>query len=890
MTEIIVISGVFTTPEGAPYPNVKIGLTLRENTTDSFRQLNAAQVTDGEGKYKFELLPGEYDVAALYPNGKSDVLGSMLLLEGAQPGTLNDYLLSFVPGPNLLSEMTRLLTQMEVAANGALSSAGLSKSYAESSKFYADISERNSAEAAKSESNAAASSNLAVENAVLARKAASESKMYSDTAQAGAGVYDTGEKAQQAIDAGTEQRTFFPVWSTSAQGWTEKWQNVGGVATPTGEYLSNSNVLDAALADVAQQKNKTALFRQYFSNKWLWSVEGKGGPSETGIALDNDFGLWLAGLDASIQDYIEQLIPRSIANRYQNFQHVIVAKNGIDGLVTINDNGDIRIVGTDDVLQDRLNAICSTTFSRRIVGFQFVIFTSDMKTALLAIDDDGGVHIPGVDGPLQDNLGESLATIKTESGVPAAAWRGKIVWSERPVLTAQKLTSTGFIFSYVPGGEAKAGNGVKYEPSIREMPIDANEAHGGGSGGQSLNTPKDGAGINIVNRDPAFRGRVLAGANGRPEGGGMDPVSESDLSTLNDAQYPDAGWRQGNVLPMYYAILHQNPGNQVFIHAPFAAGGRSFAEISKGTIPYQNSLDFVQLGKNAADGVGKRYTFKFMTFEHGETDNDNGSSQNPGDYLAKMKAYFPGLQVDFKAITGQVDNFTEVIGQVGSRVNTKNQPVDDQGNPIGEPVIVQPYSVTATDQLTYVRQNAATAIMYGPKYPLNWLFNDATLSHLNAAGKVLQGEYAAQAIYWHLYNTEKKGTWTGLKVKSLTVSGTIADLLCDVPYAPIVIDTTFIADCLNYGISLEKNSASVQSVTVVDGNIIRVEFDKAPASDDYMLFGFTNTALSSSGHVYPLTCFRDSSPIKSRWITRNNEPFPLYNWACLDRLPLTGEF
>ncbi|MDW6131413.1 hypothetical protein SBT06_26465, partial [Klebsiella pneumoniae] len=85
-------------------------------------------------------------------------------------------------------------------------------------------------------------------------------------------------------------------------------------------------------------------------------------------------------------------------------------------------------------------------------------------------------------------------------------------------------------------------------------------------------------------------------------------------------------------------------------------------------------------------------------------------------------------------------------------INTKNQQVDDQGNPIGEPVIVQPYSVTATDQLTYVRQNAAKAIMYGPKYPLNWLFNDETLSHLNAAGKVLQGEYAAQAIYWHLYD------------------------------------------------------------------------------------------------------------------------------------------
>ncbi len=606
------------------------------------------------------------------------------------------------------------------------------------------------------------------------------------------------------------------------------------------------------------------------------------------MALDNDFGLWLAGLKSSIQDYIEQLMPKSIANRYVDLQYAIVAKNGIDGLLTINNNGDIRIVGTDDVLQDRLNAICSTTFSRRVAGFQFVIFTSDMKSAIFAIDDDGGVHIPGIDGPLQDNLGESLASIKSAGGMPSAAWRGEIVWSERPVLTAQKLSPSGFVFSYMPGGEATAGAGVMYVPSLREMPVDAEESHGGGSAGQSLNLSADLAGSNIVNRNPAFRGRLLAGARGKPEGNNINPVTVDDVSTMNDMSDPP--YRQGNILPMYNALMDMGVGNIVFIHAPFAAGGRSFVQISRGTVPYENGLKYVKMAKSASDAVGKRYVFKFLGFEHGETDSDNGDCRNPGDYLAKEIVYFPGIQIDFKAITGQADDFLIVIGQVGSRSDTKAGAVDEEGNPTGESIVVQPYSVPAVDQLEYVRQNPSTAIMYGPKYMLNWLYNDNSLSHLNAKGKVLQGEYTAQAIHWHLYNAEKKGTWTGLKVKSLTVSGNIADLLCDVPYAPIVIDTTFIADCLNQGISLEKNSASVQSVTVVDGNIIRVEFDKTPASDDYMLIGFTNTALSSSGHVYPLTCFRDSSPIKSRWIMRNNAPFPLYNWLCLDRLPMTGEF
>ncbi|HFD2060324.1 TPA: hypothetical protein ACF2D8_001139 [Serratia marcescens] len=728
-----------------------------------------------------------------------------------------------------------------------------------------------------------------------ANEAADRAEAAAEVAQSGTDAYPDVAAAQAAIDAGTETRRYFSVRSTISTQWVDEYENVNGVATPTGRYLSNGKYVDeiaasviSLLASLIETNRRTASLRQYQSEQWQWLVEGAGGASETAMALDNDFGLWLAGLRSSIQDYIEQLMPKSIANRYVDLQYAIVAKNGIDGLVTINNNGDIRIVGTDDVLQDRLNAICSTTFSRRVAGFQFVIFTSDMKSAIFAIDDDGGVYIPGIDGPLQDNLGESLASIKTVGGVPAVAWRGDVVWSERPVLTAQKLSATGFVFSYMPGGEAAAGAGVMYVPSIREMPVDAEEIQGGGSSGQSLNLESDFAGSNIVNKDPAYRGRLLAGYNGRPEGKNITPVNESDVSTMNDMSYPP--YRQGNILPMYNALMDMEVENVVFIHSAFAAGGRSFIQISRGTVPYENGMKFVQMAKNAADGVGKNYVFKFLTFEHGESDSDNGDNPNPGDYLARENVYFPGIQNDFKSITGQQDDFLIVIGQVGSRIDTKIGAVDGEGNPTGESVVVQPYSVPAVDQLAYVRQNPGTAIMYGPKYMLNWLYNDNSLSHLNAKGKVLQGEYTAQAIHWHLYNAEKKGTWTGLKVKSLTVSGNIADLLCDVPYAPIVIDTTFIADCLNQGIGLEKNSASVQSVTVVDGNIIRVEFDKAPASDDYMLIGFTNTTLSSSGHVYPLTCFRDSSPIKSRWITRNNEPFPLYNWLCLDRLPMTGEF
>lgn len=847
----VLISGKLIGPNGDPRPGVTIMLTAVKTSSAVVHLAPSSSTTGTDGSYSLSVEVGTHNVMIEAYGRPFEKVGQITVYSDSKPGTLNDFLTT--PGQDELTPaIVAMVDDMRAAA----------AAYADLAKGYAD-----------------------------------DAKASSQIAQSGSDAYPDLTAAQKAITDGVETRRYFSVRSLISTNWVDEYENVNGIATPTGRYLSNGKYVDeiaasviTLLASLIETNKRTAALRQYQSDQWQWSVEGARGASETAMAVDNDFGLWLAGLKASIQDYVEQLMPKSLANRYTDLQYAIVAKNGIDGLLTINNNGDIRIVGTDDVLQDRLNAICSTTFSRRVAGFQFVIFTSDMRSAIFAIDDDGGVHIPGIDGPLQDNLGESMASIKTVNGIPAAAWRSRVVWSERPVLTAQKLTSTGFIFSYVPGGEAASGYGVKYEPSIREMPIDAEEAHGGGTGGQSLNTPKDGVGINIVNRDPAFRGRVLAGANGRPEGGGMDPVSNSDLSTLNDVQYPQAGWRQGNVLPMYYAILHKNPGNQVFIHAPFAAGGRSFAEISKGTVPYQNGLDFVQLGKNAAEGVGKRYIFKFMSLENGETDNDNGSSQNPGDFLVKMTPYFSDLQVVFKGVTGQTENFAEVIGQVGSRINTKNQQVDDQGNPIGDLVIVQPYSVAATDQLTYVRQNTPKAIMYGPKYPLNWLYNDATLSHLNAAGKVLQGEYAAQAIYWHLYDPVKKGTWTGLKARSLSANGSTIDIVFDVPYLPLVIDTTTIADCPGQGFSLQDSSAVVQSVAVVAPNTVRLTLNQAPAMTDYLLIGFTNTVAAVKDFVYPLVCLRDSSTQTSRWITRNAQPFPMYNWACLDRLPLTGVF
>lgn len=65
-------------------------------------------------------------------------------------------------------------------------------------------------------------------------------------AMADMGVYDSPELAQAAIIAGTEKRRFFPV-RPDGKSWAERFENINGIATPTGETLANGAYIDEQL-------------------------------------------------------------------------------------------------------------------------------------------------------------------------------------------------------------------------------------------------------------------------------------------------------------------------------------------------------------------------------------------------------------------------------------------------------------------------------------------------------------------------------------------------------------------------------------------------------------------------------------------------------------------
>lgn len=81
------------------------------------------------------------------------------------------------------------------------------------------------------------------------RIAAEAAKRAADSAEASAILassstgYQSVEEAQAAIDAGTETRKFFPVNRYDGKTWTERFENVSGVATPTGTTMPTGNLV-----------------------------------------------------------------------------------------------------------------------------------------------------------------------------------------------------------------------------------------------------------------------------------------------------------------------------------------------------------------------------------------------------------------------------------------------------------------------------------------------------------------------------------------------------------------------------------------------------------------------------------------------------------------------
>lgn len=119
MSNPVVISGIFSDPNGVPVPGAKIVIQSQTNTTDTFKKISIGVETDSTGAYSFSLLPGGYTAVVLYPEGNRVVLGEFTLQDDSPAGSLNDYLLFGEPilaDPVIYSDIKKMYENILLSA------------------------------------------------------------------------------------------------------------------------------------------------------------------------------------------------------------------------------------------------------------------------------------------------------------------------------------------------------------------------------------------------------------------------------------------------------------------------------------------------------------------------------------------------------------------------------------------------------------------------------------------------------------------------------------------------------------------------------------------------------------------------------------------------------
>lgn len=158
------------------------------------------------------------------------------------------------------------------------------------------------------------------------------------TINLGEGLYKTLSDAQRDIDNGKlPADALFNVRSTDDKHWMDEYQNINGLATPTGRFLASGNYLAEILTQlvstmltVGTLENRIKSIKSYHSDKYPIIFNAKGGPDETYGAFDNQSGLWLGGLEAAVQDYLLGILPKNKTNRYPGLAYFFAAENGDD--------------------------------------------------------------------------------------------------------------------------------------------------------------------------------------------------------------------------------------------------------------------------------------------------------------------------------------------------------------------------------------------------------------------------------------------------------------------------------------------------------------------------------------------------------------------------------
>ena len=298
------------------------------------------------------------------------------------------------------------------------------------------------------------------------------------------------------------------------------------------------------------------------------------------------------------------------------------------------------------------------------------------------------------------------------------------------------------------------------------------------------------------------------------------------------------------------------PSNAGLLTSCHGRGGYSIAALSKGTLPYTNSITAVTAAKAEATRLGMGYRVPFVDWIQGESDSNRAT----GVYLAALLQLQTDYDTDIRAIGGQPEVVPLLLDQIS---NWTMYGVASSFVPL--------------EQLQAALSYPTRFYCAGPKY---WLQTNTDGIHLTAENSMRLGAMharAAQAII-------DGASWKPTHVVSGSRSGAVVTLQFHTPSGPLTIDTVNVSDPGNLGIRYVDDSgvATIQSVRLLGNNTVAVTLSAVPTgANPYIGIADVGTVGAAGGPVTgPRACLRDSSPDLDAYGR------PLYNWACHQRINL----
>jgi lysophospholipase L1-like esterase len=295
------------------------------------------------------------------------------------------------------------------------------------------------------------------------------------------------------------------------------------------------------------------------------------------------------------------------------------------------------------------------------------------------------------------------------------------------------------------------------------------------------------------------------------------------------------------------------PGAHDVLVSVHGQGAKTYAQLKKGTRPYERGLAQIAAARDIAKAVGKSYVVRAVLNVHGESDHAEKSTRYEADLLEWQADY----EADARALTGQVEPVPMFETQISSftRMMKGTETSAIPGAQLGAHV--------ASD---------GKVVLVGPKYHLQYARDGV---HLTNDGYRHLGEEYAKAYRRVVLEGRR---WEPLRPIEARLEGATITVRFAVPAPPLVLDTELVSDPGAYGFEYTDSSGSSPSIArvVVTGpDTVAVTLSAAPTGDDrHLRYAFTGVKGARSGpRTGPRGNLRDSDATPSR------TGHPLYNWC-----------